>query len=50
MGFSLRAERFLTAADSRRPERVCVVDELAACLLPSERAARTSPMQALTEE
>jgi predicted permease len=27
MGFSLRAGRFLTAADSRRPERVCVVDE-----------------------
>ena len=27
MGFSLRAGRFLTAADSRRKERVCVVDE-----------------------
>jgi hypothetical protein len=27
MGFSLQAGRFLTAADSRRPERVCVVDE-----------------------
>jgi predicted permease len=27
MGFSLRAARFLTADDSRRPERVCVVDE-----------------------
>jgi predicted permease len=27
MGFSLVAGRFLTAADSRRPERVCVVDE-----------------------
>jgi len=27
MGFSLRAGRFLTAADSRGPERVCVVDE-----------------------
>ncbi|MCU1239560.1 MAG: permease [Candidatus Acidoferrum typicum] len=27
MGFSLRAGRFLTAADSRRAERVCVVDE-----------------------
>jgi len=27
MGFRLRAGRFLTAADSRRPERVCVVDE-----------------------
>ena len=27
MGFSLRAGRFLTADDSRRPERVCVVDE-----------------------
>jgi len=27
MGFSLREGRFLTAADSRRPERVCVVDE-----------------------
>jgi predicted permease len=27
MGFSLRAGRFLTAADSRRSERVCVVDE-----------------------
>ena len=27
MGFSLRSGRFLTAADSRRSERVCVVDE-----------------------
>lgn len=27
MGFSLRAGRFLTSADSRRRERVCVVDE-----------------------
>ena len=27
MGFSLRAGRFLTAADSRRRERVCVVDD-----------------------
>jgi predicted permease len=27
MGFSLRAGRFLTAADSRARERVCVVDE-----------------------
>ncbi len=27
MGFSLTAGRFLTAADSRRAERVCVVDE-----------------------
>jgi len=27
MGFSLRAGRFLTADDSRPPERVCVVDE-----------------------
>jgi predicted permease len=27
MGFSLRAGRFLTGADSRRTERVCVVDE-----------------------
>jgi predicted permease len=27
MGFSLRAGRLLTAADSSRPERVCVVDE-----------------------
>ena len=27
MGFSLRAGRFLTAADSRHSERVCVVDE-----------------------
>ena len=27
LGFSLRAGRFLTAADSRRSERVCVVDE-----------------------
>ena len=27
MGFSLRAGRFLTAADPRRSERVCVVDE-----------------------
>jgi len=27
MGFHLRAGRFLKAADSRRPERVCVVDE-----------------------
>ncbi len=27
MGFSLRAGRFLTVDDSRRPERVCVVDE-----------------------
>jgi predicted permease len=27
MGFSLRAGRFLTAADSHGPERVCVVDE-----------------------
>jgi len=27
MGFSLRAGRFLTADDSRRAERVCVVDE-----------------------
>jgi predicted permease len=27
MGFSLRAGRFLTAEDSRRPEQVCVVDE-----------------------
>ena len=27
LGFSLRAGRFLTAADSRRVERVCVVDE-----------------------
>ena len=27
MGFSLREGRFLTAADSRRRERVCVVDE-----------------------
>jgi predicted permease len=27
MGFSLRAGRFLTADDSRRPRRVCVVDE-----------------------
>lgn len=27
MGFSLREGRFLTAGDSRRPERVCVVDE-----------------------
>jgi predicted permease len=27
MGFSLRAGRFLTAADSRGSERVCVVDE-----------------------
>ena len=27
MGFSLRAGRFLTADDSRRVERVCVVDE-----------------------
>jgi predicted permease len=27
LGFALRAGRFLTAADSRRTERVCVVDE-----------------------
>ncbi len=27
MGFSLQAGRFLTAADSRRTQRVCVVDE-----------------------
>jgi predicted permease len=27
MGFSLQAGRFLTAADSRRSERVCLVDE-----------------------
>ena len=27
MGFSLRSGRFLTTADSRRAERVCVVDE-----------------------
>jgi predicted permease len=27
MGFSLQAGRFLAAEDSRRPERVCVVDE-----------------------
>jgi predicted permease len=27
LGFSLRAGRFLTAADSRRAQRVCVVDE-----------------------
>jgi predicted permease len=27
LGFSLRAGRFLTAEDSSRPERVCVVDE-----------------------
>jgi len=27
LGFALRAGRFLTAADSRRRERVCVVDE-----------------------
>src|SRR5260370_28920781 len=27
MGFSLREGRFLTADDSRRNERVCVVDE-----------------------
>ncbi len=27
MGFSLKEGRFLTADDSRRPERVCVVDE-----------------------
>jgi predicted permease len=27
MGFSLKAGRFLTAADSRRAERVCVIDE-----------------------
>ncbi|WP_321471223.1 ABC transporter permease [uncultured Paludibaculum sp.] len=27
MGFSLRAGRFLDATDSRRPERVCVIDE-----------------------
>src|SRR3954469_20827033 len=27
MGFSLRAGRYLDAADSRRRERVCVVDE-----------------------
>ena len=27
MGFALKAGRFLTAADSRRKERVCVVDE-----------------------
>ncbi|HEY3937844.1 MAG TPA: ADOP family duplicated permease [Bryobacteraceae bacterium] len=27
LGFSLREGRFLTADDSRRPERVCVVDE-----------------------
>ncbi len=27
MGFALREGRFLTADDSRRPERVCVVDE-----------------------
>jgi predicted permease len=27
MGFALRAGRFLTAADSRRAERACVVDE-----------------------
>ncbi len=27
MGFSLQAGRFLTAADSRRAQRVCVVDE-----------------------
>jgi predicted permease len=27
MGFTLREGRFLTAADSRRPERFCVVDE-----------------------
>jgi predicted permease len=27
LGLSLRAGRFLTAADSHRPERVCVVDE-----------------------
>ena len=27
MGFHLRAGRFLTGEDSRRPERVCVVDE-----------------------
>jgi predicted permease len=27
MGFSLRSGRFLTAGDSRRSERVCVVDE-----------------------
>src|SRR5215203_305715 len=27
LGFSLREGRFLVAADSRRPERVCVVDE-----------------------
>ncbi len=27
LGFTLRAGRFLTAADSRRPQRVCLVDE-----------------------
>ena len=27
LGFSLREGRFLDAADSRRPERVCVIDE-----------------------
>lgn len=27
LGFSLREGRFLNAADSRRPERVCVIDE-----------------------
>ncbi|MGO8791745.1 MAG: ADOP family duplicated permease [Terriglobia bacterium] len=27
MGFRLRGGRFLTSADSRRPERVCVVDQ-----------------------
>jgi len=27
LGFSLREGRFLTAADSRRPQRVCVVDD-----------------------
>src|SRR3984957_643874 len=39
MGFSLRAGRFLTADDSRRSERVCVVDEdFARHYWPNDRA------------
>ena len=42
LGFSLREGRFLTAADSRRAERVCVVDEDFARRYWPDAAARSA--------
>ena len=50
MGFALRAGRFLTGADSRRAERVCVVDEdFARYYWPHEQAVGQRLFQGSSE-